>query len=195
MEFGFLLCSVLLIAFALLGMVDGVYLHLVKYQLHRHPESRREHITHALRALLFPGMLFFLFSGQGSAAFGIGTALVLLDLVVTLVDTILEKDSRSFMGGLPHWEYVLHVFANGLHFAVIAAFLVMKVRFEAAGISLADFGGVTHHALFVGVSMNLLPGALLVGLLHLVLLNGRIAALWARWTHGLRGRAWSEAEA
>jgi hypothetical protein len=186
MEFGFLICTVLLGGFALLGMVDGVYLHLARYQLHLHPESRWEHLTHTLRALFFPGMLYWLFAGQGELSFWIGLALVLMDLVVTLVDTLLEKDSRSFMGGLPHWEYVLHVFANGLHFAVIASYLAMRVRWDATGFHLADLTGVAHDDLFASLALNLLPGAVLVGLLHVVLLHGRVAAVWGRWTRFMR---------
>lgn len=186
MEFGFLICTVLLAGFALLGMVDGVYLHLARYQLHLHPESRWEHITHTLRALFFPGMLYWLFAGQGEVAFGIGLALVLLDLVVTLVDTLLEKGSRAFMGGLPHWEYVLHVFANGLHFAVVASYLVMRVRRDASGFFLADLTDTAHADLFASMALNLLPGAVLVGMLHVMLLHGRVAAVWGRWTRFAR---------
>lgn len=32
------------------------------------------------------------------------------------------KDSRAFMGGLPRWEYIVHLLGNGFHFAAIAVF-------------------------------------------------------------------------
>lgn len=49
-----LISTILLAAFAVLAIIDGFYLHIFKYQLHNHPKSKFEHLTHTVRAVLFP---------------------------------------------------------------------------------------------------------------------------------------------
>jgi len=40
MEFTFLISIILLIAYAVLGLFDGAFLHLYKYRLYEHKESK-----------------------------------------------------------------------------------------------------------------------------------------------------------
>lgn len=61
METAFIVSSVLLISYSLLAVIDGVFLHLYKYHLYEHKESRFERLTHTMRAFLFTGILATLF--------------------------------------------------------------------------------------------------------------------------------------
>lgn len=51
MEMAFIISIVLLIAYSLLALFDGVFLHLYKYRLYEHKESKFEHLTHTIRAI------------------------------------------------------------------------------------------------------------------------------------------------
>lgn len=61
MEIAFIISIVLLIAYSILALFDGVFLHLYKYRLYEHKESKFEHLTHTVRAILFTGILIALF--------------------------------------------------------------------------------------------------------------------------------------
>ena len=167
---GFLIATILLLAFALLAIIDGFYLHILKYQLFNHKESAFEHLTHTLRAILFPMIVYFLFLSQhGLTSFYLGVLFVILDIVVLGIDAYVEKDSRSFMGGLPRWEYILHLFANGFHFSSIAVFFAIKFTFTENGIEIVqDLSGLKNFGMFHFVAVNLLPGAVLLALLHIL---------------------------
>jgi hypothetical protein len=179
MQFAFALASTLLICFAVLGAFDGFYLHLVRYKLYQHQESRAEHWMHTVRTLLFPAVLYFLYLSNAPTAFYIGIVLTGLDLLVVGADAYLEKDSRRFMGGLPRWEYIIHLFVNGFHFATIAVFLLIKLRLTENGVTLAsDFTGVKSYSTFIWIVENLLPGAVLIATLHLLLMLPRPASFF-----------------
>ncbi|MEE6188303.1 hypothetical protein [Niabella digestorum] len=170
MEFTFLISIILLIAYAVLGLFDGVFLHLYKYRLYEHKESKFEHLTHTIRAVLFSGILYSLFIGiENNQLFFIGIALIVLDIITLIVDAYVEKDSRKFMGGLPRWEYIIHLLVNGFHFASIAVFLVIKINLTDNGITLQNsFQQYSNFHIFRTIALNLLPGAILIGLLHIL---------------------------
>jgi len=85
------------------------------------------------------------------------------------VDAYVEKDSRKFMGGLPRWEYIIHLLVNGFHFASIAVFLVIKINLTDNGITLQNsFQQYSNFHIFRTIALNLLPGAILIGLLHIL---------------------------
>lgn len=164
-----LISTILLAAFAVLAIIDGFYLHIVKYQLHKHQESRFEHLMHTVRAVLFPLIVYFLFVVQDSQiSFILGISFVALDILVLGLDAFVEKDSRVFMGGLPRWEYILHLFVNGFHFASIAVFLALKLDFVDNGIALIpDLSNLPNFSLFQMLAQNLIPGAVLLALVHI----------------------------
>lgn len=176
MEFAFLISTILLIAYVSLALYDGVYLHLYKFRLHDREESRFEHIVHTIRAFLFIGILATAFVNiENDYLFLTGVVLVVLDIVTLLVDAYIEKDSRTFMGGLPRWEYIIHLVVNGLHFAGIAVLLVIKFRLTNGGLILVHgFSDVQNYKYFHLVAYNLLPGAIIIGLSHILLLNLKI---------------------
>ncbi|HRE76834.1 MAG TPA: hypothetical protein PLL09_03315 [Flavobacterium sp.] len=165
----FLISTILLLAFALLAVIDGFYLHIIKYQLFNHMESKFEHLTHTIRAILFPLIVFFLFVNQNCLiSFYLGVLFIVIDLVVLGIDAYVEKDSRSFMGGLPRWEYILHLFVNGFHFASIAVFLAIKLTFTENGFEIIkDLSNQKNFELFHFVAINLLPGAIVLAFIHI----------------------------
>lgn len=156
--------------FALLGFFDGFYLHIWKYKLYTYPESKFEHITHTLRALLFPLILILLFKNEGNQLFYIiGLMLVGIDMVILLVDAYSEKDSRAFMGGLPRWEYIIHLVANSLHFASIILFIATTFVINDQGLflNIKTDVSVAFNRFYLIVD-NVLPGAILLAVLHVL---------------------------
>ena len=177
---GFLISTILLLAFALLAIIDGFYLHIFKYQLFNHKESKFEHLTHTIRAILFPLIVYFLFINQNClTSFYLGVLFVAIDIVVLGIDAFIEKDSRSFMGGLPRWEYILHLFVNGFHFASIAVFFAIKLSFTENGIEIVqDLSNLKNFGLFHFVAVNLLPGAIILALLHILTSINATSVYW-----------------
>nr|BDT29870.1 hypothetical protein BHI3_33360 [Bacteriovorax sp. HI3] len=100
---------ILLMIFSLLSFVDGIVIHLFYYRLHEHPESRKEHYLHSLRALLFflTVLLIYYFESTGFWLW-IGCIIIIIDYIVESIDMFAEKESRRLMGGLSSFEYWLH---------------------------------------------------------------------------------------
>lgn len=165
---GLLISTILLLAFAILAIIDGFYLHIFKYQLFNHEESKFEHLTHTVRAILFPLIVYFLFITQNClTSFYLGVLFVFIDILVLAIDAFVEKDSRSFMGGLPRWEYILHLFVNGFHFASLAVFFAFKLAITENGIEIIeDLSNIKNFKLFYLFALNLLPGAIILAFLH-----------------------------
>ncbi|MCH5684670.1 hypothetical protein LWM68_10590 [Niabella sp. W65] len=170
MEIAFVISTTLLVAYSLLALFDGVFLHLYKYRLYEHKESKFEHLTHTIRAILFTGILISLFINiENNSLFLFGTILVIADIITMIIDAYAEKDSRTFMGGLPRWEYIIHLLVNGFHFASIAVFLVIKINLDNNGITLVNnFQQIESFHIFRTIAINLLPGAMLISLLHIL---------------------------
>lgn len=180
METAIIITTVLLILFSILAVYDGFYLHIFKYQLHNYSESKTEHLTHTIRALFFPAILYFLFLKQDcNTSFIIGLVIVVLDIIVMAVDAFMEKDSREFMGGLPRWEYILHLFVNGFHFASIAVFISFKLYHKNGEIMiLPDIYQYLNSEILHTVVINLLPGAIIIALLHILLCIPKTKEMW-----------------
>lgn len=173
METAFIISSILLISYSLLAVFDGVFLHLYKYRLYQHKEGRFEHLTHTIRAILFTGILTSLFLNiENNSLFLLGCVLTVAHIITLLMDAYVEKDSRKFMGGLPRWEYIIHLVVNGFHFAAIAVLLVIKINLKGAGITFnTNFQQVESFHIFKSIAINLLPGAIIISLLHLLVYN------------------------
>ncbi|AKA35289.1 hypothetical protein [Flagellimonas lutaonensis] len=179
MEILFYLATLFLILFMVLATFDGFYLHIFKYRLFDRYESLFEHKTHTARAILFPLIVWFLFVNETLAGFVIGASLVVLDLVVLAIDAYSEKESRNFMGGLPRWEYIIHLFANAFHFSAIALVLALKLRIEDTNLIFVDTIAVSPaKELFHFISVNVMPGAIILAILHLLLLESKSRHLW-----------------
>jgi hypothetical protein len=179
MEIAFLVAIVLLVLFAILGMYDGFYLHIFKYKLYQHAESKGEHITHTIRALLFPAILYFLYLRNDAFGFYLGLIFLGIDVAVTIIDAYVEKDSRTFMGGLPRGEYIIHLLVNGFHFAAIAVFLLIKIRLSDSGFTLINnHETIPFYNSFIWLVENLIPGAIVMALIHLFVAIPPLAKYW-----------------
>lgn len=169
----------LLVVFALLSAIDGLYFHLWKCRLHARPESRREHLLHTFRSLFFPAIVLTLYA-QPSAGFilWVGVGLVVLDAGVEFWDVWIERDSREAWGGLSSAEYLLHVLLTILRTASLALNLVAR-PIEAWYWSTPGLVAGSNAALADFVTRSILPGAIGVALLHLWLLLPRTPELQA----------------
>jgi len=170
MDILFYLAAASLVLFMLLATYDGFYLHLWKYQLFNHNESIFEHKTHTIRAILFPAIVWLLMVNEtNTALFIAGLILVGLDLIVLGVDAYSEKESRDFMGGLPQWEYIIHLFANGFHFAAIILVIAIKVDISTSTISfVSEIPLSPAKNLFAFIGANVIPGAVILAILHFI---------------------------
>ncbi len=180
METLFYLATACLVLFMVLATYDGFFLHLWKYRLFEREESVFEHKTHTIRAILFPLIIWLLFLNETSwIGFLFGASLVLLDLTVLAVDAYSEKESRSFMGGLPKWEYIIHLFSNAFHFAAIVLVMGLKLRLSGSAVHfVTDFASTPAYDMFMFVSKNVIPGSIFLALLHLVLLRKKPQRVW-----------------
>ena len=172
MEIVYFATAFSLFAFMVLATYDGCYLHLWKYRLYAQEESKFEHLTHTIRAILFPLIVFFLLLNQGNfLLFTVGIVLSILDFVVLALDANSEQDSRKFMGGLPKSEYVLHLFSNAFHYGVVILAVVINLRFTDNGVTFSNqvnFSGMAGTILTF-VAQNAIPGAVLLAILHVLL--------------------------
>jgi len=176
------------IAFAALAMIDGFYLHIWKYRLYLQKESATEHLMHTLRAVIFPGIVYFFFlQSNNQSLFIVGLLLVGLDVLVLVADAYLEKDSRAFMGGLPRWEYILHLFANSFHFAAIILFLVVKISVTPASLAIVPTtpSGFFHDTFF-WLARQILPGSIALALIHIAVMFAPLQELFHRLQHCCR---------
>jgi hypothetical protein len=177
---------VLLLAFAALAPIDGLYLHLWRYRLHSRAESRREHGLHTARAVLFPTILVLLYAGSSSGwPLLLGTALALIDVAVQAADMWMEPGSRARLGGLSPFESMLHGVLTTLASASLALMLGSKPK-GAFSLEAPATLGASHGPFADQVVELLLPGAALIAGLHLYLLVHPVGAVAPRNTEGVR---------
>jgi hypothetical protein len=138
-------------ALVAIALVDGVLIHLVRERLHRRPETRVEHLIHTGRALAFPAILVLFFGGVAPA---LGIAFLVIDQLLEIADMAIERRSRAYSCGLRTSEYLIH-----------GAALTLR----GAAIAFAFVAGTPSAAVVSFVEM-LLPGAILGGILHVVLI-------------------------
>mgnify|MGYP000235426253 CR=1 FL=1 len=183
MDILFYSATLSLILFMILATYDGFYLHIWKYSLFNKSESKFEHKTHTVRAILFPLIVWFLFVEQSNyTAFLIGLSLVCIDLIVLAIDAYSEKDSRAFMGGLPQWEYIIHLFANGFHFAAIMLLIAVRLDIHEGQLLFSNIiYQSTASQWFEFVALNTIPGAIILAVLHIILMLNRPQTLWSHY--------------
>lgn len=174
------LASASLVLFMLLATYDGFYLHLWKYRLFDREESLFEHKTHTIRAILFPLIVWLIFINESNfLLFITGIALVVLDIVVLAIDAYSEKESRSFMGGLPTWEYIVHLFANAFHFSAIILVLALRLNILEGALVFEETQTLsTAYELFQFIAVNTIPGAIFLALLHVALMIKKPRKIW-----------------
>lgn len=176
MEHLVVLAFVFLNLFMVLGAVDLFYFHIWKYRLHTRVESRYEHKLHMAFAFLMVPVAYLLFYQDfGGWALWAGVAAVAAALGTELLDVFSENDSRASLGGLSTAEYALHVVLTILK---VAAFAFIFASKPTAAWSLSSPLVLGSYG-FMGeiIALKVMIGSIAVGILHLVLLDRRIAAL------------------
>lgn len=187
MEILYYLSMLCLVFFMLIATYDGLYLHILKYKLFEREESVFEHKTHTIRAILFPLIVWLLFMNTDAISFWIAIVLVGIDLIVLGIDAFSEGDSRKSIGGLPKWEYILHLFANSFHFASIFLILGTKIKITETGILIHEIASNSFgEQLLKIISTNIIPGAILLGFVHLILLFPKGIHVWNKGISILR---------
>lgn len=179
MEILFYLSTGCLLVFMILAIYDGLFLHIWKYELFRREESTFEHKTHTIRAVLFPLIIWLLFINSNAISFWIGITLFIIDLIVLGADAYSEKDSRQSMGGLPRWEYILHLFANSFHFASIILIIATKINATEFGLTINETTNNNFGQQLIRlISVNIIPGAILLALFHVILIPPKGIQIW-----------------
>lgn len=155
-----------------LGAIDTLYFHFWKFRLFERTRSRREHLTHGVRAALAGPtlMLLFVWPATGLALWMVA-GLIAVDFAVMLWDLAEEPESRRTFGGIPPVEYAIHVVASALHAAACALALASR-PLEAWSSSEAS---VVIPAAVGTIAGLIWPGAVLLALVHFVLLIPRFA--------------------
>lgn len=158
---------IFLIIFAILSLIDGVYLHLILYKLPENPESKFEHFTHTFRAILFlPILLTIFYWNLSGPMLLVAVGIIVIDLIIEAIDVISERQSRKNIGGLSDSEYLLHVTLTTMRVASITLFLASKPR-EAW---LSSLLLPSYPDLVRTIVLNLIPGAIIMIILHVVLI-------------------------
>lgn len=181
MDILYYLSALCLLFFMVLATYDGFYLHIWKYELFSRKESVFEHKTHTARAILFPLIVWLLFINNDTTSFWISIVFIGIDFIVLGVDAYSEKDSRKSIGGLPKWEYILHLFANSFHFAAIFLFLATKIEITETGLVINELvNDSSAQQLFKMISVNMIPGAIVLGFVHLILMFPTGIRIWSK---------------
>lgn len=146
----------LFVIFSALGFYDSVVIHLIKYQLPLHKESRFEHLLHTARgffqAIILPLLFLTPLNSQWVYIFSL---VALLDMLVEFWDVSIEYRSRAPIGGFTQQEYLIHIVLTALRLTGYGVVLFGK----SIGQTLSPWGEVAVWLLAAP--------ALLLGLLSL----------------------------
>lgn len=176
MEHLVILGLVFLNLFMIVGSVDLFYYHIWKYKLHTRPESRYEHKLHMVFAFLMVPIAFLLYyQDLGGYALWAAVFFVAAALGTEMLDVFTEGDSRASLGGLTTGEYSIHVGATILKVASFAFMFAAKPAVAWGGSSAVVLG--SHGNMAEMMAMQVMIGSGLVGVLHLVLLNKKVASI------------------
>jgi hypothetical protein len=163
------LAVLLLVPLGLLAAVDGLYLHLWRLRLHERPESRREHLLHSARAVLFAPCLALVYGFESAGGWlWAGVALAVVDTALEGWDTFEEPGSRRAIGGLTAAEALLHVVLVTLR---AVSLVLVLISLPAAAWSWSTPGTLREVEPWQAIVVwtGLLPGATGVAALHVVL--------------------------
>ena len=96
----------------------------------------------------------------------LATGVIIVDLIIEAFDVISERQSRKNIGGLSNGEYLLHVTLTTTRIASITLFLASKPKDAwLTSLSLATYPEIVRT-----IVLNLIPGALLIMVLHIALI-------------------------
>lgn len=186
MEHLITLSLVFLNLFMIVGAIDLFYFHIWKYTLHTRPESRLEHKLHMTFAFVMVPLAFFLYyQNSGGWALWAGVFFVAAALATEMLDVFSEGDSRASIGGLTTGEYSLHVAATILKvasFTFIFAAKPVGAWDLASPATLESYGWMAES-----MALQIMIGSFIIGLLHLALLNRRVASIGCKTVCDIAG--------
>lgn len=160
-----LLSTVLLEVFAVLALIDGVYIHLIRLGLPSRPRSWMEHVWHTFSALLFlPIVLTVFLAPTAGIVLWTGVALVAALYWVEFHDVRAERESRADLGGLSRFELTLHVVL--ILTRTVAVILALASRPVEAWSSFSTPVIGAHPDWVTLLVAPLIPGALLIAAVH-----------------------------
>jgi hypothetical protein len=168
--------TIVLILFSLVAAIDGTYYHLKQNRLYQWQESLLEHLLHTVRAFLIIPTLWLLYIEPARGLWlYIALALVVIDLIVMVADTLIEYQSRAHLGGLSRGEYTVHLISNSLHMIAIA---LAFASFPPAAWRLdqTDLPAIAHPQLVKWVARTLLFFTVIGTLQHLFLIKSEALA-------------------
>lgn len=172
--------------FMIVGSVDLFYYHIWKYKLHTRPESRNEHKLHMVFAFLLVPIAFLLYYQElGGYALWAAVFFAAAALGAEMLDVFTEGDSRASLGGLTTGEYSIHVAATILKVASFAFMFAAKPAAAWGSSSPIILG--SHGFVAEMMAMQVMIGSGLVGVLHLVLLNKKVASISCRTVCDIAG--------
>jgi hypothetical protein len=160
--------SWILLMFIGLSLFDGVYFHLWKYRLQERNDSKFEHLTHTLRAILFiPIVILIYWIGMKGFFLWSAVLVIIFDIVTEILDVLNEKKSRETIGGLSSVEYLVHIILTTLRVtALTLAFSAIPEEAwhlnSSTEIFLPDFS--------ISVTKIVLPGAVFTAMFHVYLI-------------------------
>ncbi|MCA9004238.1 MAG: hypothetical protein KDA70_03115 [Planctomycetaceae bacterium] len=105
-----------------LGATDIALYHSFSHGIRSHPDARGELVVHSLRGPTYAALFLVIpnLKLQGFY-FWCLVALFAFDVLISIVDFALERESRRLLGGLPSGEYVLHIIIAMLFGGLVTA--------------------------------------------------------------------------
>ena len=162
--------------FMIVGTVDLFYYHIWKYKLHARPESRYEHKLHMAFAFIMVPLAYFLYYQDfGGYALWAAVAFVVAALGTEMLDVFTEADSRAAIGGLSTGEYSIHVAATIFKVASFAFMFAAKPAAAWSASSQTLLG--SYGSMGEMMALQVMIGSFVVGVLHIVLLHKKVAAI------------------
>ena len=157
-----------------IGAVDVLYYHLYRFRLYSQPGCVAEEITHLLRNLIFVAILLVCMQPATGWWSRVMFALFAADLGNSVVDVLLERESRAALGGLPSGEYLVHVLSTFGTGVAVATYTM------ALGSSAPVLEGLLRWQVWGMIGMGLMLVAVEGSLFVRALGSGRAATAGAR---------------
>ena len=131
-----------------------------------------------------------MFIHTDATSFWISIILISIDFLALGIDAYSEDDSRKSIGGLPRWEYILHLFANGFHVASIFLMIATKVEITETSFVINELATNTFAQQVIQfISVNIIPGAILLAFVHFILIFPKGIAIWSKSVFWLKSRS------
>lgn len=152
----------IVLAIGAIGAVDVLYFHLWRFRLYARADSVAEEVTHLVRQVVFVTVVLLLASDSRTPRLDIVIlTLIVVDLVNSAIDTLIERRSRASLGGLPPLESLVHIVAS-FGMGVAAATYFLADPRAAAPVPAAVLQWQVRAVVGLGVVLLVVESSLLV---------------------------------